>query len=289
MALPAGGRTVLAACAGNTCAIIPVLSASLSDESVSRGRPPCSSRVKAMHRRALTVVSAVRLTVHGGDGPVRGEPEPPCAGVAQAQRATASPTEKNQQKLSEAGSGAAAAAADAARDAAEAEWSTGRCPPRERPYILSSLRAERDGRPCTRQEARRCACSVERSNASQRDWPRSNPLPLPCNHVASRRKMAPQTLRIVREFVSGGMAMSSGNRSSIDIHVRWRLVRERRALPHIDAHTPIRTNVTAAEDSRASFATLRSEQRSRRRDSCNEAVFAPSHAQRGARRFKCDF
>ncbi len=66
------------------------------------------------------VVSALRLTVRGGDGPVRGEPELASVGVAHAQRAAASPTEKNQQKLSEAGSGAAAADADAARDAAEA-------------------------------------------------------------------------------------------------------------------------------------------------------------------------
>jgi len=89
------------------------------------------------------VVSAVFLTACGGDGLARGEPEPACAGVAHAQReaakvdrhyeeqrqrAVASPTEKNQQKLAEAASDAAAA--NAARDAAEAEWATGRCPPR---------------------------------------------------------------------------------------------------------------------------------------------------------------
>lgn len=93
--------------------------------------------------RTLMVVSAVLLTACGGEGLARGEPEPACASVAHAQRvaartdkqyeelrqrAVASPTEKNQQKLAEAAS--EAAAANAARDAAEAEWATGRCPPR---------------------------------------------------------------------------------------------------------------------------------------------------------------
>ena len=89
------------------------------------------------------MVSAVLLTACGGDGLVRGEPEPACASVAHAersaakidkhyeelrQRAVASPSEKNQQKLAEAAS--ESAAANAARDAAKAEWATGRCPPR---------------------------------------------------------------------------------------------------------------------------------------------------------------
>ena len=44
------------------------------------------------------------------------------------QRTVASPTEKNQQKLAEAAS--ETAVANSARDAAEAEWATGHCPPR---------------------------------------------------------------------------------------------------------------------------------------------------------------
>ena len=93
--------------------------------------------------RALIVVSTVLLTACGGDGLARGESEPACTSVGHAQRAAsridkqyeelrqrtvASPTEKNQQKLAEAAS--EAAAANAARDATEAEWAAGRCPPR---------------------------------------------------------------------------------------------------------------------------------------------------------------
>ncbi len=91
--------------------------------------------------RLLPLLSVVLLAACGGGGLARGDGAPACASVAAKQRAVekvdkdyeevrqrtvGSPTEKNQQKLSEMAT--ESAAANAALDAAKAEQAAGRCP-----------------------------------------------------------------------------------------------------------------------------------------------------------------
>nr|WP_298133194.1 hypothetical protein [uncultured Pseudoxanthomonas sp.] len=92
--------------------------------------------------RLSTLLCVFLLTACGSGGAARGGDAPTCASVAAKQRTAenvdeayeeirqrtvTSPTEKNQQKLSEAAT--ESAAANAALEAAKAEQAAGRCPP----------------------------------------------------------------------------------------------------------------------------------------------------------------
>ena len=83
--------------------------------------------------------------------------------------------------------------------------------------------------------------------------------------------------------------MSSEDRLHVESTARLQLVRRRRALPHIDAHTLIRTNVSAINGSRPYSRPSSPNGDPGIANFFNETLFTRSHARRGARDFKCDF